>query len=94
MAKFFIKKIEDGDDDLMRSLSSVQKALIMTLNSELTMREEEPIVWAAFNPIQGDVNQLEVVFCPLGTANIVGSLKIDREGEITEVQGLGNEFLQ
>lgn len=94
MAKFYTKKIEDPDDGLLKRLSSTQKALLMTLNSELTMREEEPIVWAAFNPIQGDVNQLEVIFCPLKTANIVGSFKIDREGEITERQGLGNEFLE
>lgn len=88
-----IKPVTEMPDPISNKLSSVQRALAEALHMELQTQEEEPAYWAAFMPQYG-TDPIEIVFCPMKSNEVVGSMKISREGDITDREGVADRFIQ
>lgn len=84
-------RIELANEDNMKDLSSVQKALMGALNDELLTSGK--MLWISFMPGEG-VNPLDVYFCPLKSTATVGAFKMWPDGTITNRSGVGHEFLE
>lgn len=90
---WFIKPVNEMPDHVGKDLSSTQRALAEALNMELQVYEGDPKYWAAFMP-QFGTDPIEIVFCPMGSNEIKGSLKIGKEGDITDREGVAVDFIQ
>lgn len=92
---WYIKPVSEAPEGIFDRLSSVQRALADALHQELLVQDDGPgeRYWAAFMP-QGGIDPLEIVFCPLGSNEVKGSLKISPEGDITDRTGVAVNFIQ
>ena len=88
-----IKPVTEMPDPISNKLSSTQRALAEALHLELQVQEGDQTYWAAFMPQYG-TDPIEIVFCPMGSNEVVGTLKISREGEITDREGVADQFIQ